>query len=193
MENGYFRCTSWWENTDTQALMCIGSPSGQTYSNKEIVKMAAAIMEPRQESSYAKGILAYDAWSKMLLDEKWFENNGGFDSLFSLLLVQNDAMKCIGDGRKWAAEYFRELAGTCGEAAASICRRIEEAFRRVSSIADEMRALIGDWHDTENMLQNFSSRPVREKLGKLIGLAKEKDEVAYAQIKTLIDVLHFGQ
>lgn len=186
MENGYFRCTSWWENTDTQAVMCIGSPADHPYSNKEIIKMAAAIMEPRQESSYAKGLLAYDAWNKMLLDEKWFDSSGGFDSLFSMLLVQNDAMKCISDGRKWGAEYFLELAGTYEEAEASICRHIAEYFHKVSSIADEMCTLIGNWHDTENMLHNFSSRPVREKLGKLIDLAKKEDTSAYEQIKTLL-------
>lgn len=186
MENGYFLCTSWWENTDTQAVMCIGSPSNHPYSNKEILKMAAAIMEPRQESSYAKGLQAYDAWNKMLLDEKWFESSGGFDSLFSMLLVQNDAMKCISDGRKWGAEYFLELAETYEEAEASICRHIAEAFRKISGIADEMCTLIGNWHDTENMLQNFSSRPVREKLSKLIDLAKKEDTSAYEQIQTLL-------
>lgn len=186
MENGYFRCTSWWENTDTQAVMCIGSPADHPYSNKEIIKMAAAIMEPRQESSYAKGLLAYDAWNKMLLDEKWFESSGGFDSLFSMLLVQNDAMKCISDGRKWGAEYFRELAETYEEAETFACLHIAESFHKVSGIADEMSTLIGNWHDMENMLHNFSSRPVREKLGKLIDLAKKEDAAAYAQIQTLL-------
>lgn len=187
MENGYFRCTSWWENTDTQAVMCIGSSSGQPYGNKEIVKMAADIMEPRQESTYAKGVLAYDAWKDMLLDGKWFESNSSFDSLFSMLLVQNDAMKCISDGRKWAAEYFYELAGTYGEPEASACRHIAESFRKASGIADEMSTLIGNWHDTENMLQNFGSHSVREKICKLIDLAKKEDETAYEQIKTLLD------
>lgn len=187
MENGYFRCTSWWENTDTQAVMCIGAPTVPSYSNKEILKMAAAIMEPRQESSYAKGIRAYEAWKDMLLDEKWFENNAGFDSLFSMLLVQNDATNCISDGRKWGAEYFQELAGICEKAAASTCCCIAEAFRKTSCIAEEMRTLVGNWHDTENMLQNFSSRSVREKLGKLIDLAKKQDESAYEQIKTLLN------
>lgn len=186
MENGYFRCDSWWENTDTQAVMCIGSRADHPYSNKEIIKMAAAIMEPRQESSYAKGIQAYDAWNKMLLDEKWFESSGGFDSLFSMLLVQNDAMKCISDGRKWGAKYFLELAETYEKAEASVCLHIAESFRKVSGIADDMRTLIGNWHDTENMLQNFSSRSVREKLGKLIDLAKKEDASAYEQIKTLL-------
>ncbi len=28
MDNGYFRCSAWWENTDTQAVMCMGGLTG---------------------------------------------------------------------------------------------------------------------------------------------------------------------
>lgn len=28
MENGYFSCNTWWENTDTQAVMCVGPLAG---------------------------------------------------------------------------------------------------------------------------------------------------------------------
>lgn len=187
MENGYFRCNSWWENTDTQAVMCIGSPSDPPCVDKEIIKMAADIMEPRYEGSYAKGIEAYDAWKDMLLDETWLENKGCFDSLFSRLLVQNDAINCISDGRKWGAEYFEKLAETYGETEASICLHIAEAFRKIGNITDEMNLLIGNWNDTENMLQNFISRPVREKLCRLIERAKQEDTLAYKQIKKLLN------
>lgn len=186
MENGYFRCTSWWENTDTQAAMCIGPLAEPPYSHKQILKMAADIMEPRQEYSYAKGLQAYDAWKTMLLEEKWFENSGGFDSLFSLLIVQNDAVTCIGDGRKWAAEYFQKLAETDMEGNASTCHLIADSFRRVSAIAAEMGSLMGSWNDMENMLQNLGSRSVREKLGGLIDRAKEADTLAYEQIQRLL-------
>ena len=189
MENGYFRCTAWWENTDTQAVMCIGTLTETPYNNKEIIKMAAEIMAPRQEYTYAKGLQAYDAWKDMLLDEKWFENSGGFDSLFSMLLVQNDAMTCISDGRKWGAQYFQELAGTYGDTEASMCLHIAEAFRKVSSIAHEMQVYIGNWNDTEKMLHNFSSRSVREKLGRLIDCAKQEDKTAYEQIKILLNYI----
>lgn len=104
-----------------------------------------------------------------------------------MLLVQNDAINYISDGRKWGAEYFQELAGTYGEAETSACLHIAEAFRKVSSIANEMRVSMGDWNDTEKMLQNFSSRSVREKLGKLIDYAKQEDEKAYEQIKVLLN------
>lgn len=186
MENGYFRCTAWWENADTQAVMCIGPLADPPCDDREIIKMAADIMEPRYEGTYAKGLAAYDAWKEMLLDEKWFENQGGFDSLFSMLLVQKDAMNCISDGRKWAAKYFEKLAEDYSETKASICLTIAESFRTVSRIAEEMNSLIGSWNDTENMLQNFGSQSVREKLGALIAHAKREDTLAYETIRTLL-------
>lgn len=185
MDNGYFRTDAWWENTDTQAVMCIGAASDTPYSDPEIVKLATEIMAPRDEFTYAKGLNAYDAWKDMLLDEKWFENGAGFDYLFSKLLVQNDAMVCICDGRKWGAKYFESLSEKMGETEKALCQDISKHFHMVSSIAEDMMALIGDWADTEHMLDNFGDRAVRERIGKLIDTAKSEDTIAYEQIKLL--------
>lgn len=189
MDNGYFLCDTWWENTDTQAVMCIGAVSDRPCSDKEIIQMASDIMEARNEYTYAKGIKAYDAWENMLTDEKWFENGTSFDNLFSKLLVQNDAMVCICDGRKWAAKFFKELSEKYGKTEQPICQKIEQHFNSVSQIAGEMMSLIGDWSDTEKMIQNFGNRSIREKLGKLIDSAKVEDESAYEQINLLLKQL----
>lgn len=191
MNNGYFRCDNWWENTDTQALMCIGAVADAPWSDSEILKMALDIMEPREENTYAKGIKAYDAWKDMLLDEKWFENGSSFDSLFSKLLVHNDAMVCICDGRKWGAKYFEELSGTYGETEQVICQNIAKHFRAVSDIAGEMMSLIGDWSDTEKMLRNLGERSVREKTGELIDSARQEDIRAYEEMKLLLQHIGF--
>lgn len=183
LDNGYFRSDRWWENTDTQAVMCIGPVAGEPWDDREIVKTAAAIMEPRNEGSYAKGIAAYDAWKEMLLDEKWFENGAGFDCLFSKLLVQNDAMVCISDGRRWAARYFEELSETCGEAGKGICREIAKHFHRIGDIGDEMLSLAGDWSNVDQMLQRLADRSVRERIAGLIDAAKAEDAMAYEQIR----------
>ena len=187
MDNGYFRSDKWWENTDTQAAMCIDAVTDKPCSDKEIIKMAADIMEPRNEGVYAKGLNAYDAWKEMLLDEKWFDNGAGFDYLFSKLLVQNDAMVCISDGRKWGAEYFKGLSEHFSGTESDKCREIAAHFQKVSSIAEEMMSLIGNWSDMENMLNNLGNRAVREKIGKLIDTAKAEDTLAYEQIKLLLN------
>lgn len=187
MDNGYFRCDSWWENTDTQAAMCIGAVTGEPCADKEIIELAAKIMEAREDESYAKGLEGYDAWKSMLLDEKWFEHSAGFDDLFSKLLVQNDAMVCIADGRKWAAGYFEEISEKFGAEEKAICQEAADHFRAVSNIAGEMMALIGDWSDIDTMLKNFGSRSVREEIGRRIDSAKKEDKKAYDQIKLLLE------
>jgi hypothetical protein len=149
--------------------------------------MAADIMEARTESTYAKGLQAYDAWKDMLLDDSFFVTNSGFDSLFSMILVQNDAVECIRDGRKWGAVYFNELADRSGTEDSAICLHIAEAFLKVSKAAVEMKSILGSFKDTENMLRNFSSRSIRERLGKLIDLAKREDTFAYEQIQLLLN------
>lgn len=185
MDNGYFRCESWWENTDTQAVMCIGdSVTSAVYSDREIVKMAADIMQARDEYSYAKGVRAYEAWKEMLLEEKWFESTA-FDHLFSKFLVQNDAMICLSDGRNWGAKYFEELSEKCGKAEKAICQDIAKHFRQVSGIAKEMMSLIGNRSNMEEKLQNFGSRLIREKLGRLIDAAKAEDEMALKGMEEL--------
>lgn len=184
MDNGYFRCDTWWDNTDTQAVMCIGAITDAPYSDKNIIKRALDIMEPREENTYAKGIRAYEAWKDMLLQEKWFINGSTFDNLFSKLLVQRDAMGCIHDGRKWAAIYFEELAGRNGDLDKTLCIDIAKHFKKVSGIATEMMALMGEGN-IENTLNNFGNPLIREKLSEWIDAARLEDYKAYEQIKVL--------
>lgn len=185
MDNGYFRCEAWWENTDTQAVMYIGEKKDHFYTAKEIVKMALTVMEAREENTYAKGIRAYQAWKNMLLQEKWFVNGSTFDNLFSKLLVQNDAMECLHDGRKWAAKYFEELANQYENSEKAFCMDIAGSFEKVSAIAGEMKSLIGDWNDTERMQKNFGDRLIRERLGELIDAAERRDRQAYEKMNLL--------
>lgn len=187
MDNGYFRCKTWWENTDTQAVMCIGEKKDAPYSDREIVEMALKIMEAREENTYAKGIKAYQAWKDMLLQEKWFKNGNTYDHLFSKLLVQNDAVTCLHDGRKWAAKYFEELADRYGDSEKTICLNIACSFHKVSAIAHEMKSLIGSWDDTEGMQKNFCDQLTREKLGVLIDAAEKEDRQAYEKMKQFYD------
>ena len=111
-ENGYFHCDSWWENTDTQAVMSIGPIKGQGITTEEILKNAVQIMTGRKEYSYCKGLFAYDAWLAMLKDQRHFSVSAEDYSsiLFEKLLCQTDAMTCLSDGRGSAADYFTQLS-----------------------------------------------------------------------------------
>lgn len=176
-ENGYFISKGWWENTDTQAVMCLGPVNGEGMAPTEILRRAVKALEGRKECSYAKGILAYDAWREMLLQESWFASDV-YESLFSKLLVQNDAAQCLADGREQGARYLLELAARqTGEDSAKL-EQAARHFRNVSAAAGEMSGLIGDWSDVEAMLRNLADRGTRERLAELVGKAKAQDEAA---------------
>lgn len=176
-ENGYFISRKWWENTDTQAVMCLGPIVGERMAPREVLRQAVAALEGRKEYSYAKGILAYDAWREMLLEESHFASEA-YDNLFSKLLVQNDATQCLMDGRSHGAEYLLELAA---RQLGQDNGKLEEAaghFRKVSGYAQEMSGRIGDWSDVDAMLRHLADRKVREELAELILRAKAEDEAA---------------
>lgn len=176
-ENGYFISRKWWENTDTQAVMCLGPIVGERMAPREVLRQAVAALEGRKEYSYAKGILAYDAWREMLLEESHFASEA-YDSLFSKLLVQNDATQCLMDGRSHGAEYLLELAA---RQPGQDNGKLEEAaghFRKVSGFAQEMSGRIGDWSDVDAMLRHLADRKVREELAEQILRAKAEDEAA---------------
>jgi len=161
----------------------MGEKKQAPYTDKEIVKMALQIMEAREENTYAKGIRAYQAWKDMILQEKWFENGSTYDNMFSKLFVQNDAMTCLHDGRKWAAKYFEELGNQYEDSIKTFCMDIAGSFDKVSAIAGDMKSLIGDWNDAEKMQKNFADRSIREKLGELIDAAEKEDRLAYEKMK----------
>ena len=151
-ENGYFVCRNWWENTDTQAVMCIGPVNAREVS-----------------------------WREMLLEESHFASEV-YDSLFSKLLVQNDATQCLADGRSQGAKYLLELAAK-GEEGSAKLEQAARHFQKVSVCAEEMSHLIGDWSDMDAMLKRLADRKVREELAEQILRAKAEDEAALSCLK----------
>ena len=134
------------------------------------------------EHSYAKGIRAYDAWREMLLEDSHFASTV-YDSLFSKLLVQNDAMQCLMDGRNQGAKYLLELAAKQEEQDNAKLEQAARHFQKVSALAEEMSKLIGDWSDMDAMLKHLADRKVREEVAKLILNAKAEDEAALQCLK----------
>ena len=181
-ENGYFVSRDWWENTDTQAVMCMGPVNAQEVPAREILRQAVSALEGRMEQSYAKGIKAYDAWREMLLEDSHFASTV-YDSLFSKLLVQNDAMQCLMDGRNQGAKYLLELAAKQKEQDNAKLEQAAGHFQKVSVCAEEMSHLIGDWSDMDAMLKHLADRKVREEVAQLILQAKAEDEAALQCLK----------
>lgn len=170
-ENGYFVCKDWWENTDTQAVMCMGAVKGKSLSTEEIIANAVKALSGRIDTSYSKGLMAYDAWKKALKEEKDYAVGENYSLLFEKMLCQSDAMSCLKDGRSCAASYFKELAKNDRK-----YLLIGEQFSRVAQTIEEMQQLYGS--DMDEMLKKLADPSVRNKTCELIELATRADKMA---------------
>lgn len=184
-ESGYFVCSNWWENTDTQAVMCMGAIQGEKISHAEIIANAVKVLTGRKEYSYSKGIDAYDAWKKALMNNSDFSVSDNLFVLFEKMLCQMDAMSCIADGRTNAAKYFRNLANE-STSDKETCLHIAKAFSKCGETAEQMRELFGNQDDMEGMLKKLADESVRNEVCKLIDVAKNADREALTLMKKLV-------
>lgn len=181
-ESGYFISSSWWENSDTQAVMCMGAIKGERFSADRIIQNAIKALSGRLDSGYCKGVSAYDGWLNALSDEKSFTIGDNYSMLFEKVLCQIDAMNCLHDGRNSAAAYFNSLAISDADRS-EVYRRIAEAFAECARAIGEMRNLYG--YDMDVNLQNIADRSIRKQTCELCERAKRADTKALALMKEL--------
>ncbi|MCH5251477.1 MAG: helix-turn-helix transcriptional regulator [Lachnospiraceae bacterium] len=172
--SGYFICDNWWENADTQGVMCMGPIAKKPFSQKKILENAVRVMTGRKENAYAKGIWAYDAWEKMLGDDSSFSGSGNTGGLFEKMLCQWDAMNSIIDGRESAAKYFVDTP------------ILAKTFSHTKEIMCEMREVLGGKENTETRLSKLKDAKIRKKTCSYIQLAKESDEKSLQEMKKLL-------
>lgn len=182
-ESGYFITASWWENGDTIAVMSAGRETGERHSTKEIVRRAILALEGRQHGKYAKGIAAYDAWKKAILDESQFSADLVIPLKIERLMCQGDGMDCLADGRSSAQKYFSKLADA--HADQPLYARIAEQFAACAASAHKMYETLGGWERGEVQLKALMNPETRKKLGELIDECKAADEQALALMKEL--------
>ena len=178
-ESGYFVCSDWWENTDTQAVMCMGTVKGKSLSTEEIISNAVKALSGRVDRGYSKGLMAYGAWKKALKEEWNYTVGENYSLLFEKMLCQSDAMSCLKDGRSCAASYFKEL----GKKNRNYLL-IGEEFSRVFQAIEEMQQLYGS--DMDEMLKKLADSAVRNRTCELIDLAARADKMALELLKESI-------
>ena len=175
-ESGYFICSNWWENTDTQAVMCMGAIVGEKITAKEIILNGVSVLKGREEFGYSKGIKAYEAWKNALSNEKEFMVNCNYSLLFEKMLCQLDAMTCLLDGRNSAVSFFRALSEA--EKNGKEYKRIADAFEKCVKSIREMNALFADSSGMDGMLKKLASSDVRKRACEIIDTAAEADAEA---------------
>ena len=190
---GYFICDNWWENTDTQSVMCLGPVAGPAHTPKEVIKTAVSVMTGRKDGSYCKGISGYAAWAKMLSDESSFSAKGNEVLLFEKMFCQDDAMNCLRDGRNSAAKYFTALAKSEKDYNRSNTTQVEQykalanLFSRTKNLVEQMTALFNSPASTgEDRTKRLANREVREQTCGYIRQIEETEKRCLGILQTLI-------
>ena len=183
-ECGYFISDSWWENTDTQAVMCVGALNGNRFSEDTIIQNGIRALTGRLDSGYYKGISAYDGWINALSDKKNFPAGDNYSVLFEKMLCHNDAINCLEDGRRSASVYFRTLS-SLGTSKSEKYGLISDAFSQCSQAIGEMRKLYGN--DMDESIKRLADPTVRRQTCDLCRIAKQADAKALSLLKELCD------
>ena len=187
-ESGYFVTSSWWENRDTVAVMSIGEETESPDTLKDIIERAILALEGRQFGKYAKGIAAYDAWKKAILDESQFSESMVIPLQAERLMCHGDGMDCVADGRKNACKYFRKMALQNPEQ--PLLEKIAEQFGVNATAAHKMFDVLGGWERGEAQMKAFMRLETRKRLGELIDECKAADEKALTLMKELASTLN---
>ncbi len=184
--NGYFITRDWWENKDTQAVMSFAKQSESIPSFAQIITNAVEVLSPRRSGLYAKGLLAYDAWRKVIFDDTEFPEDIGKASLDERMMCQGDAMDCLVDGRHNAAKFFKNAAHQQPERAEQL-NAIAAHFEQTRDAVMKMVELLGGWQRGEEQTRRFADSEVRRQLCVLIDQAKAADTKALEAMKQLVN------
>jgi hypothetical protein len=191
-ESGYFISDKWWDNDDTVAVISMGEICKPMISHKEIINNAIRVITGRFDkkgtSTYAKGIYAYDAWKKALLNEAEFPQNAVLPVLAERLMCQGDAMDCLGDGRNNAAIYMKRLAEKYPEQQA-LCKEIGDNFTRVVQNVWKMINILEGHERNEKQMRNLAKPEVRKQLAAIIDDCKDADSKALEGLMLLSKAL----
>ncbi len=191
-ESGYFISDKWWENNDTIAVISLGEKDKPLISYKAIIENAIEVMTGRLDmksgKAFTKGVMAYDAWKKAILNDSDFPANAIFPILAERLMCQGDAMDCLMDGRHNAAMFMKKLSGELTEHTET-CKKIEEQFTKITSIIWRMADLMGGYARDEKQMRNFAKSEVRRQIAALIDECKTADTKALEALVVLADSL----
>ena len=187
-ESGYYITNRWWDNPDTLAVMVLEPIDAKKANIKTIITNAIDVMTGRKCGNYAKGLSAYDAWSKAVENDKDFSEDLILPILAERLFTHGDAIDCISDGRYNASVFMKKSAEVYPENKAPF-EKAAKYLMGVSKVHTKLFEVIGGWERGETQMRNFTNPNVRKRTVQYIRDAKENDEKAFAILKQLIDIL----
>ncbi|MCL2508650.1 MAG: RNA polymerase subunit sigma-24 [Oscillospiraceae bacterium] len=184
---GYFITDKWWDEGDFYGVMALGDIAVPPFDAKQILQNAIAALEGRQEGNHAKGIAAYDAWKKAILNagKNDFAQTCAGQSL--VMMCQGDATDCLVDGRKNAYKYFKALAEE--NPGQPLYGEIAEQFGIVAkTIHEKIYKALRGYHRGKKQTRALKRLRTRRKIGGYIDVMKAADEKALALMKELLSL-----
>jgi len=187
-DEGYFVTGTWWEEGDFHGVMALGDIHAPRWGVEQILPVAIAALEGRQEGKYAKGVAAYGPWKQAILgaDKHDFAMKCGSDHL--VMMCQGDATDCLMDGRHHAYKYFKALAEEHPEQ--PLYGAVAEQFGIVAETIDKkIYKVLHGYMRGKKQVKALEKTRARRKIGEAIDVMKAADEKALALMKELFAVL----
>lgn len=181
-ENGYYITDQWWENEDTQAVMCMGEILTDKTDITGILRNGIKILEGRKDADYCKGVLAYEAWRKMLADETEFQSAVGIEDK---IICHDDAVGSLMDSRGSAAAYFKWLSEH-ETSDTEMYAQIAKAFQNTYDTICSLHNVYNNWGPTPENIELFLKKEVREEICSWIVKAEESDKKALELMKEIV-------
>ena len=187
-EEGYYITDTWWDKGDFQGVMALGDIAGPRMGVKQIIANGVAALEGRQEGNHAKGIAAYDAWKKAILNAGKSDFALDCEGMNLVMMCQGDATDCLIDGRKNACKYFTALAEENPDQ--PLYGEIAAQFGIVAkTIHEKIYNLLRGYQRGKKQERALKKPRVRRKIGEAIDVMKASDEKALALMKELLGAL----
>lgn len=119
----------------------MGEKTSDPMPLKKLLQNAITVLSGRKHGDYAKGIIAYEAWKKAIIDESQFPQEPIMPILVERLMCQGDAMDCLADGRDNAKKFFEKSANQNPEQ--TLFKEIANKFQTVTQNAYSMYNTLG--------------------------------------------------
>ncbi|MCL2495423.1 MAG: RNA polymerase subunit sigma-24 [Oscillospiraceae bacterium] len=185
-EEGYFITDKYWEEgRDFHGVMALGDMQAPRWSIAQILPIAIAALEGRQEGSHAKGVAAYDAWKQAILGADKSDLKKDCEGMNLVMMCQGDATDCLVDGRGQAREYFKALAEEHPEQ--PLYGEIAEQFGIVAdTIHHRIYKILRGYHRGKKQVKALKKLNNRKKIAQCIDEMKDADVKALALMKELL-------
>jgi hypothetical protein len=185
--SGYFRKRHWFD--ETWGLLLIGDkqeppPLGQVY--REALRWALKVVRtPATYGDRHSGLAAYEAWAEHLLRDEEFSMDD-MDVLRERMMVHDDAVGTVAEGRWYASRFLAEMAGCEGDMAPELLAAAS-CYAAEHELMWKIWGCVGGLGRSDEQVRRLAEPEVRRKIVPLILQSREKDAEAADHLERALE------